>query len=495
MRKIAGLSAVFLVGILSVLSARPAWAANPLQYHGGPFLQNFEIYPLYYGNWGASEIATQQAYVVNLAAYMSGTGAPAGQQPMMKQYGVDQVTVAAPATASTTAKPVALTRTAVLNIIHANQTSGKLPAFAANRLLIVFPAHGFYVTGCDGCGGFHASQSISAFWAVVPADQEQVVIAHEIFESSADPAVNNFVGWDEAVDQCDSASNINLSFGPIPPATDNTDAGACSTTGYTTLNEIQVYGWTYANYKTKYNSLFPKGWRLYSLQSYVLSSGEVLYNAVWRPMGNTGEQQLYGVTYSDFKSTYDTLYPEGWRLSILQSYVMPSGDVLYNAVFRPGNLGEHQLYGVTYSDFLSFYNTVYPKGWRLFILQSFVMPNGDVLYNAVFHPGDSGETQVYGWTLSDFQTEYNTLWTEGWRLYILDSYVISDGTVRYNAVWRPATHAETQIYDWTYSNFLTEYNTLWTEGWRLYILNTYVLPGDVVRYDAVWQEGTVDRPL
>jgi len=444
MRKIAGLSAVFLVGILSVLSARPAWAANPLQYHGGPFLQNFEIYPLYYGNWGASEIATQQAYVVNLAAYMSGTGAPAGQQPMMKQYGVDQVTVAAPATASTTAKPVALTRTAVLNIIHANQTSGKLPAFAANRLLIVFPAHGFYVTGCDGCGGFHASQSISAFWAVVPADQEQVVIAHEIFESSADPAVNNFVGWDEAVDQCDSASNINLSFGPIPPATDNTDAGACSTTGYTTLNEIQVYGWTYANYKTKYNSLFPKGWRLYSLQSYVLSSGEVLYNAVWRPMGNTGEQQLYGVTYSDFKSTYDTLYP---------------------------------------------------KGWRLFILQSFVMPNGDVLYNAVFHPGDSGETQVYGWTLSDFQTEYNTLWTEGWRLYILDSYVISDGTVRYNAVWRPATHAETQIYDWTYSNFLTEYNTLWTEGWRLYILNTYVLPGDVVRYDAVWQEGTVDRPL
>jgi Bacterial tandem repeat domain 1 len=93
------------------------------------------------------------------------------------------------------------------------------------------------------------------------------------------------------------------------------------------------------------------------------------------------------------------------------------------------------------------------------------------------------------------ETPTESRWTEGWRLYILDSYVISDGTVRYNAVWRPATHAETQIYDWTYSTFRTEYNKLWTEGWRLYILNTYVLPGDVVRYDAVWQEGTVDRPL
>jgi hypothetical protein len=175
--------------------------------------------------------------------------------------------------------------------------------------------------------------------------------------------------------------------------------------------------------------------------------------------------------------------------------VLPNGDVLYNAVFRPGNLGEQQLYGVTYSEFRSTYNTLYPEGWRLYILQSYVLPNGDVLYNAVFRPGDSGETQVYGWTLSDFQTEYNTLWTEGWRLYILDSYVISDGTVRYNAVWRPAIHGEIQVYDWTLSDFQTEYNTLWTEGWRLYILNAYVLPGDEVRYDAVWQLGTVDRPL
>jgi hypothetical protein len=113
----------------------------------------------------------------------------------------------------------------------------------------------------------------------------------------------------------------------------------------------------------------------------------------------------------------------------------------------------------------------------------------------VFRPGDSGETQVYGWTLSDFQTEYNTLWKEGWRLYILDSYVISDGTVRYNAVWRPAIHGEIQVYDWTLSDFQTEYNTLWMGGWRLYILNAYVLPGDEVHYDAVWQEGTIDRPL
>ncbi len=71
----------------------------------------------------------------------------------------------------------------------------------------------------------------------------------------------------------------------------------------------------------------------------VLTDGQVLYNAVWRPTGNTGEEQLYGVTFAEFQSTYNTLFPEGWRLHIFQAYVLSNGDVLYNAVFRPGDSG------------------------------------------------------------------------------------------------------------------------------------------------------------
>ena len=100
-----------------LFAPRAASSTTPLQYHGGPFLQTFEIYPLYYGNWSTTDITAQQTYVENLAAYMSGANAPAGEQPMTRQYGVDQVTVAAAATASPSAKPVALTATAVLNII------------------------------------------------------------------------------------------------------------------------------------------------------------------------------------------------------------------------------------------------------------------------------------------------------------------------------------------------------------------------------------------
>ena len=444
--------------------AATASGQAPLQYHGGPVLSSFTIYPLYYGSWDSADITAEQNYLNELAAYMSGQNAPAGQQPMMKQYGVNQVTVGPYATSGLLKVPnipdpgatspdpctaaTCLWAGDVRYIIKTNQALG-LHAYGSEALIVVFPAHGIGLHGCNGCG-YHSSNSSTAFWAVVPQDAGaygelnsrdgfQLVTAHEVFEASADPGVANSPAWDEAVDQCDNKLAITPPYFSIriPPATDNTEGGLCNSAGgYTSLNEIQVYGWLYADYRKEYDSLWPTGWRLYSLQSYV-SGGQVLYNAVWRPQGNLPEIQVYGWLYSDYRKEYDSLWTQGWRLYILQSYVF-NGQVLYNAVFRHGNVGELQDYGVPYSQYRSDYDTYWKEGWRLYILQSYVF-NNQVLYNAVWRPqGNLAETQVYGWSYSDFRTEYNSLWPQGWRLYILDTYVFN-GQAQYNAVWRMGT--------------------------------------------------------
>jgi len=54
-----------------------------------------------------------------------------------------------------------------------------------------------------------------------------------VFEAAADPAINVANGWDEAVDGCTSI--VNLSFGAIPGAADNSQGGTCSTTGFTSF--------------------------------------------------------------------------------------------------------------------------------------------------------------------------------------------------------------------------------------------------------------------
>lgn len=519
---------------------------NPLQYHGGPVLSNFTIYPLYLGKWSQAEIDTQQGFLENLAAYISGENTPSGQQPMTWQYGVYAATVAPAATADTELDPTkyvssCLAKTLktykdppslpavpgtlyfcdVPQVIAKNQAAKKLPQFGPQALIMVFPAQGFNLDPTCPCLGYHSSLSSSSFFGIIApgpfgngepyegaASRYQVVTSHEVFEGSTDPGDSNFNGWDEAADPCDSQITLKSSAGTqfqVAQISDNTAHGACNKTGYTSLGEIQVYGWTYANYRAYYDKLWTTGWRLYILQSYVLSNGTVLYNAVWRPAGNTPEYQLYGATFDAYKSRYDTLFPQGWRIYILQPYVLPGGQVLYNAVWRQGTATETQIYGATYEQFRDQYNSLYPWPgyWRLYTLQSYVTPSGEVLYDAVWRQPDANvskcacadETQVYEWTYEDYRNDYNKLWTEGWRLYLLDSYVIADGTVRYNAVWRPADHGEIQVYDYKYSDYRNEYNKLWNEGWRLYSLTTYVLPGDQVRYDAVWRVGTVDRPL
>src|ERR1700756_180978 len=84
--------------LLGAGSSLQAQTVSPLSYHGGPVLSSFTIYPLYYGNWG--DTTNQQTYLEGLTTYMSGQNAPAGQQPMTRQYGVYSVNVAAPATGS-----------------------------------------------------------------------------------------------------------------------------------------------------------------------------------------------------------------------------------------------------------------------------------------------------------------------------------------------------------------------------------------------------------
>ena len=196
-------------------------------------------------------------------------------------------------------------------------------------------------------------------------------------------------------------------------------------------------GSLYADYRKKYDALYPQGWRLYILDSYVMPNGQVLYNAVWRN-GDLGETQLYGSTEAQFRSQYDQLWPQNWRLHALQSYVA-NGQVSYNAVWGPGASGEQQVYGSSSADYRNKYDQLFPQGWRLYLLQSYVLPNGQVLYNAVWRPGNMPETQVYGVSYADYRKKYDELWPQGWRLYILDSFVMPTGQVLYNAIWRLGT--------------------------------------------------------
>ena len=148
-------------------------------------------------------------------------------------------------------------------------------------------------------------------------------------------------------------------------------------------------------------------------------SSPVRYTAVWR-RSTEGEVQVYGWTYEDFRARYDQLWPQGWRLKFIAPYVV-NGQVRYTAVWRPSTEGEVQVYGWTYEDFRARYDQLWPQGWRLKFIAPYVV-NGQVRYTAVWRPSTAAEVQVYGWTYEDLRARYDVLWELGWRLTLLTPY-------------------------------------------------------------------------
>ncbi|MEA2605160.1 MAG: hypothetical protein QOF89_6152 [Acidobacteriota bacterium] len=422
---------IAVLAIVSLaLGALPAQA--DLANSGGPVLKSFEIVPYYYGPWKSSDIASHQSYLVGLAAYISGANAPANSQTMLVQYGVTSAGAANPVTKTSVSAPSNWTTDQALTAIHDAQKAGTLPQYSTNRVILLLLPTG--ATLKEHCA-YHGAEAVGKYYAFVTQDCGPwlQVTAHEILEAATDPAIGFQNAWDEAVDPC--GTSFPLWFGPVPGVFDNSKH-ACSTTGYdskapvsipgsftavwqpSTQPEIQVNGWTYDAYRQKYDELWGVGWRLHLLQPYVVN-GQVLYNAVWRP-GTESEVQVYGWKYQDYRNKYDQLWGQGWRLKILQPYVV-NGQVLYTAVWRPSTEGETQVYGWKYQDYRNKYDQLWAQGWRLKLLQPFVV-NGQVLYTAVWRPAVKGEIQVYGWSNPDYLKKYDALSPTGWRLQLLQAY-------------------------------------------------------------------------
>jgi hypothetical protein len=228
-------------------------------------------------------------------------------------------------------------------------------------------------------------------------------------------------------------------------------------------SEIQVYSVPYQAYRARYDELWPQGWRLRLLNVSVIR-GQVRYTAVWGK-STSSEIQVYGWKYEDYRAKYDELWPQGWRLHILQPYVI-NNQVRYTAVWRKSTRGEIQVYGWKYEDYRAKYDELWPQGWRLRLIQPYGI-HDQVRYTAVWTKSTRGEIQVYGWKYRDYRAKYDELWQQGWRLYRLQPYRIR-GEYRLTAVWhhRPG-RGEYQVYHHRYAHYRAFYDEKWPENWRL----------------------------
>ena len=236
-----------------------------------------------------------------------------------------------------------------------------------------------------------------------------------------------------------------------------------------TSGEHQIYDVAYAQYRARYDKLWPQGWRLHSLSIVVVNSVP-LYTAVWRP-GTGGEYQIYDVPYAQYRARYDELWPQGWRLKLLTRYAI-SGQIRYTAAWVPGTGGEYQIYDVPYAQYRARYDELWPQGWRLKLIDVIAV-DGEARYTAVWKPSSVGEYQIYGATFEQFKARYDELWADGWRLTFVSTYDSSGP--RITAAWRQTHEPEYWVQGWEYADLRARYDVLWQQGWRLKVFDRFTV--------------------
>lgn len=213
------------------------------------------------------------------------------------------------------------------------------------------------------------------------------------------------------------------------------------------------------------------------------------HTAVWVKGSGQKTAGLFLQPFDFFDTKRSAHANGGLGLTFLQSVSGQEG-VRVNARWEAGQPPQRSTFGKTYDEYRKLYDVLWTQGWRLRLLDAYPSPFwGSTLYNAVWEKRGGAEVQFYEMPFGEVGQQDARLAAQGMMLDMLQAVPTAQG-LRWNAVWKPRKGNQPWVMGWTYENYRKKYDALWPQGYRLKHLQAYRLPDGGVRYDAIWEQST-----
>jgi hypothetical protein len=107
-------------------------------YFNGPIIPAPEFVPIFWGGFTGGEVAGMMSWLNGFTGFLSVQGAPIGQEPVVRQYGVYGATVAPKLVAPLAAATIGFQELAFLLKTQWNASPPTIPQQGANGLYVVF---------------------------------------------------------------------------------------------------------------------------------------------------------------------------------------------------------------------------------------------------------------------------------------------------------------------------------------------------------------------
>ncbi|MDZ8050531.1 MAG: hypothetical protein RMX68_011170 [Aulosira sp. ZfuVER01] len=232
------------------------------------------------------------------------------------------------------------------------------------------------------------------------------------------------------------------------------------------------HGMTSDQYQATFDQLVGQGYRLVDVNGYGVN-GQDRYAAIWVKSGGPAWVARHGLTSSQYQSTFDQLVGQGYRLVNVSGYSV-NGQDRYAAIWDKSNgpawVARH---GLTSSQYQSTFDQLVGQGYRLVDVSGYSV-NGQARYAAIWEKsGGSAWVARHGLTSSQYQTTFDQLVGQGYRLVHVSGYSVN-GQDRYAAIWdKSGSPAWVARHGLTSSQYQSTFDQLVGQGYRLVDVSGY----------------------
>lgn len=197
--------------------------------------------------------------------------------------------------------------------------------------------------------------------------------------------------------------------------------------------------------------------------------GQFVFSGIFQK-GNQPIASIISQPWPVFLSQWQTLESLNYRMMDIETYYDLDGQTrLYSGLLKSDTYDSLALVGQAWADFSNQWSEAESNGMRMFDLEVLANGDGDRLYTGLMRPGNFGPKALIGNTWDEFLSSWQNIKDEGYRMIDLETYFI-EGELRYSGLFEPGGQGVGAVVNLPWEPFLEDWHLMDGGGYRMFDL-------------------------
>jgi hypothetical protein len=256
--------------------------------------------------------------------------------------------------------------------------------------------------------------------------------------------------------------------------------------------QTRVLGWGQTDFAIRFDKEVALNRHIKHMQAYDIGGNQIRWNGIWEP-GNTVQTRAICWAFDDFAGRVNQELGKGKHFTHMQAYDVGNNQIRWDGVWENGNTNQSWVMGWAIQDFAKKFNDEIANGRHIVHMQAYNIGDGQIRWDGIWEPGNTGETRAICWAFHDFVGRFNQELAKGKHLVHMQAYDIGGNQIRWDGVWEDGSRGQTWVIGWAFNDFVSRFNDELAKNRHLVHMQAYDIGYGQIRYDGIWEDGLIKQ--